>query len=82
MMNAEQAELEAERRFTDFKAEATCTCGVYRIALIPKVHPLHPGEAAPVFDPTDERLYSEGSSYESALATASPPPLESLKRMR
>lgn len=32
MMNTEQAEREAERRFRDYEAEAMCTCGVYRIA--------------------------------------------------
>ncbi len=30
-MNAEQAEREAERRFRDYRAEASCTCGVYRL---------------------------------------------------
>ena len=68
MMNAEQAEREAERRFSEYRAEAMCTCGVYRIALAPRDPHL-----AATFDPIDPRLYSEGSSYESALAVAAPP---------
>jgi len=79
-MNAEQAEREAERRFTDYRAEASCTCGVYRLALSPKVPPADGNNAR--FDPTDPRLYSEGSSYESALAAASPPPPSVLNRLR
>ncbi len=79
-MNAEQAEREAERRFADYRAEATCTCGVYRIALYPKLPPA-PDQRGTRFDPTDPRLYSEGSSYESALAAADPPPPAALKRM-
>ena len=78
MMNAEQAEREAERRFSDYEAEAQCTCGVYRLALSPKAPP-GPGE--PRFDPTDRRLYSEGSSYEAALAGANPPPPSALRRL-
>jgi len=80
MMNAEQAEREAEQRFRDYRAEASCTCGVYRLALSPKVLP-GSDEGAARFDPTDPRLYSEGSSYESALAAANPPSPLSLKRM-
>lgn len=52
MMNAEQAEREAERRFRDYRAEASCTCGVYRLALSPRVSlPALDGSAS-VFDPT------------------------------
>jgi len=80
MMNSEQAEREAERRFREYEAEAMCTCGVYRIALRPRVASI-PGEPAVRFDPTDPRLYSEGSSYEGALAAANPPPVSSLRRM-
>jgi hypothetical protein len=80
MMNAEQAEREAERRFDEYRAEASCTCGVYRLALSPKVPPSDEGGAR--FDPTDPRLYSEGSSYESALAAANPPPPVALMRRR
>ena len=67
-MNAEQAEREAERLFPDYRAEAMCTCGVYRIALAPRAPHL-----AGTFDPIEPRLYSEGSSYESAIAAAAPP---------
>jgi hypothetical protein len=88
-MNAEQAELEAERRFQDYRAEATCTCGVYRLALSPRMLESLPGDAgtnadadaaARAFELTDPRLYSEGSSYETALANANPPPLAELER--
>ncbi|MET0790767.1 MAG: hypothetical protein ABW061_04545 [Polyangiaceae bacterium] len=82
MMNAEQAEREAERRFREYQAEASCTCGVYRLALIPKLARTPEEESGALFDPTDPRLYSEGSSYESALAAANPPPVAALKRMR
>jgi hypothetical protein len=81
MMNAEKAVREAERRFREYEAEAMCTCGVYRIALRPRVEPRAAGEVAPRFDLTDSRLYSEGSSYESALAAANPPPIAALRRM-
>lgn len=78
-MNAEQAEREAERRFRDYCAEASCTCGVYRLALSPR--PSSPAdERGTRFDPTDPRLYSEGSSYESALAALAPPAPDQLKR--
>ena len=79
-MNAEQAEREAERRFADYRAEASCTCGVYRIALSPRVPP-PANEHGARFDPTDPRLYSEGSSYEGALAAAQPPAPDALRRM-
>ena len=75
MMNAEQAEREAERRFPAYRAEAMCTCGVYRIALAPRAP-----ELTATFDPLDPRLYSEGSSYESALARAVPPDPGALRR--
>lgn len=74
MMNSEQAEREAERRFPAYRAEAMCTCGVYRIALAPRDL-----ELAAVFDPLDPRLYSEGSSYELALAAAAPPDPSALR---
>lgn len=80
LMNAEQAEREAERRFRDYEADAMCTCGVYRIALRPRVEAPVAGEPAARFDLTDTRLYGEGSSYESALAAANPPPLAALRR--
>jgi len=79
-MNAEQAKREAERRFRDYEAEVMCTCGVYRIALHPRVSHLA-GKPAPRFDLTEARLYAEGSSYESALAAANPPPLAELRRL-
>ena len=79
-MNTEQAEREAERRFRDYEAEAMCTCGVYRIALRPRVEARAAGEPAARFDLMDPRLYSEGSSYESALAAANPPLLAELRR--
>jgi len=79
-MNAEQAEREAERRFQDYRAEATCTCGVYRLALTPR-EPPPANEQGARFDPTDPRLYSEGSSYEGALAAANPPPPAALRRI-
>jgi hypothetical protein len=82
MMNAEQAELEAERRFREYRAEATCTGGVYRIALSPKAIELEPDEVAQIVELNDPRLYSEGSSYESALAAANPPPVAALQRRR
>jgi len=81
MMNSEQAEREAERRFGDYEAEAMCTCGVYRIALRPRAASPEPGRPLTRFDPTDPRLYSEGSSYEAALASANPPPISELRRM-
>lgn len=80
MLNTEQAEREAERRFPDYEAEAMCTCGVYRVALRPRGETRPPGEPASRFDLTDPRLYSEGSSYEGALAAANPPPLAELRR--
>lgn len=81
MMNTEQAEREAERRFREYEAEAMCTCGVYRIALRPRAAAHSPGEPRPRFDLTDKRLYSSGSSYEGALAAANPPPLTDLRRL-
>ncbi|HYQ44147.1 MAG TPA: hypothetical protein VER11_19330 [Polyangiaceae bacterium] len=81
MMNTEQAKREAERRFRDYEAEAMCTCGVYRIALRPRVATRSPGEPMPRFDLTDTRLYSSGSSYEGALAAANPPPITALRRL-
>jgi hypothetical protein len=77
-MNAEQAVREAEQRFPDYRAEAMCTCGVYRLALIPRVRAPHSGDPARIYELTDARLYSEGSSYEGALAAARPPTLEEL----
>lgn len=74
-MTSEQAELEAERRFPEYRAEAMCTCGVYRIALAPR-----DAKLAATYDPIDSRLYSEGSSYESALAAATPPDPAALLR--
>ena len=81
-MNAERAEREAEQRFRDYRAEASCTCGVYRLALSPKLPPPPADERGARFDPTDPRLYSEGSSYESALAALSPPAPDEIKRLR
>ncbi|MEP7052230.1 MAG: hypothetical protein ABJB12_17830 [Pseudomonadota bacterium] len=75
MMTAEQAEREAERRFPEYRAEAMSTCGVYRIALAPRAP-----EFAASYDPIDPRLYSEGSSYEGALAAAAPPDPAALQR--
>jgi hypothetical protein len=75
MMTSDQAEREAERRFPEYRAEAMCTCGVYRIALAPR-----DAELAASYDAIDSRLYSEGSSYESALAAAAPPDPSTLLR--
>ncbi len=80
MLNAEQAEREAERRFADYFAEASCTCGVYRLALSPR-QPPPADQRGTRFDPTDTRLYGEGSSYESALAALDAPPPHELQRL-
>jgi hypothetical protein len=82
MMNAEQAELEAEQRFPEYRAEATCTCGVYKLAFSPKLPGPPPSEPETLFELTDPRLYSEGSSYEDALAAAKVPPVADLARRR
>lgn len=68
MLKTEQAVREAEQRFPGYEAEAMCTCGVYRIALRPKV----PSAEIARNDP---RLFADGSSYERALASLAPPVL-------
>ena len=80
MISAEQAVLEAQHRFPEYEAEVMSTCGVYRLALVPRLPAESSARAADLFELTDERLYSEGTSYESALAAANPPPVADLKR--